>query len=469
MTNTILATDSYKLGHWNQYPEGTEGVYSYLEARQGAEYDKTVFFGLQSILKNYLMGRVVTELDIVAAARLAEVHFGTDRLFNRQGWEHIVNKHDGRLPVRIKAVPEGSVIPTGNVLMTVENTDPECYWLTNALESMLMHVWYPTTVASRSRAVKEMLAERLQTCGAGLDGLPFMLHDFGYRGATSHEAAAIGGAGHLVNFVGTDTLPAMQLVMQDYDADLATLAFSVPATEHSVMTALGQGGEMDIVERLIQQHPTGILSVVADSYNIYEFVRYIGSRLNREIMERDGVFVVRPDSTTLEDPTPGSLTGAILESLWMDFGGHENEKGFKVLDPHVRVLWGDGIDANGIERIVNDAILRGFSPENLVFGMGGGLLQKLNRDTQRFAFKASAIKRDGVWHDVMKKPLDATKASKPGRMRLELDTTGAYATLQEADAPHDHQAVSDVLETVFEDGRLTKFQTFDEIRARAAL
>lgn len=469
MTNIILATDSYKLNHWNQYPKGTEAVYSYFESRVGADYDETVFFGLQSILKNYLQGPVVTREKIDAAERLADVHFGRPGMFNRAGWEHVLAEHNGYLPVRVKAVPEGTPVPTGNVLMTVENTDPACFWLTNHLESILTHVWHPSTVASRSRFVKKLLAQKLQTAGATLDGLPFMLHDFGYRGATSHESAALGGAGHLVNFLGTDTLPAMELAMADYNADPASLAFSVPATEHSVMTALGRGGEMDIVESLLQEYPAGILSVVADSYNIYEFVRFIGSRLKREIMERDGVFVVRPDSTTLDHPTPGGLTRAILESLWMDFGGSTNEKGFKVLDPHVRVLWGDGIDAGGIERIINDALLGGFSPENLVFGMGGGLLQKMNRDTQRFAFKSSAQKRDGEWHDIFKKPLDLSKASKKGRLRLALRSSGEFVTLGEKEVPAFDIARDNVLRTVFEDGLLTVTDTFDQVRERAAL
>jgi nicotinamide phosphoribosyltransferase len=462
--NIVLATDSYKLNHWNQYPKGTEAVYSYFEARTGAEYDETVFFGLQSVLKNYLQGPVVTREKIDAAERLANIHFGRPGMFNRAGWEHILAKHNGYLPVRIKAVPEGTPVPTSNVLMTVENTDPACFWLTNHLESVLTHVWHPSTVASRSRAVKKMLAQKLLTAGATLDGLPFMLHDFGYRGAASHESAALGGAGHLVNFLGTDTLPAMELAMADYNADPATLAFSVPATEHSVMTSLGRGGEMDLVERLIAEYPTGILSVVADSYNIYEFVRFIGSRLKRQIMERDGVFVVRPDSTTFEDPTPGALTARILESLAMDFGTTTNERGFKVLDPHVRVLWGDGINANGIEKIVNDALLRGFSPENLVFGMGGGLLQKLNRDTQRFAFKSSAQKRNGEWHDIFKKPLDVSKASKKGRLALVRGGDNSFHTLSEA-----AYGDEDVLRTVFEDGLLTVNDTFEQVRERAAL
>ena len=460
--NIILATDSYKLGHWNQYPKGTEGVYSYLEAREGAEHPATLFFGLQSILGS-LEGRCVESTDIDEAGKLAKVHFGNPDLFNAAGWWKVVLKHGGRLPVRIKAVPEGTVVPVGNVLMTVENTDPECYWLTNALESILMHVWYPTTVATTSYFVKKFLAGALERCGAPLDGLPFMLHDFGYRGASSHETAAIGGAAHLVNFMGTDTLPAMLLAIRDYGATLDSLAFSVPATEHSVMTALGRDGEHKLVENLIEAHPTGILSVVADSYDIYGFVDALGTVFRDAILARDGVFVVRPDSTTAQHPTPALLTTEILQRLWHYFGGTTTSKGFKVLDGHVRVLWGDGIDPHGIEKIVNRAQAAGFSPENLVFGMGGGLLQKCNRDTERFAFKASAMKRSGGWHDVQKQPLDATKASKKGRLALIKDIKGNFVTSMN-DGCH-----TDYLQTVFENGETRNTQTFAEIRERAAL
>jgi nicotinamide phosphoribosyltransferase len=465
LDNPILATDSYKLGHWNQYPANTTGVYSYLEARQGSEYDETVFFGLQSILKT--IPRVTYE-NLSEAFELARVHFGDASVFNYKGWETIIDRHGGRLPLHIKAVPEGSVVPVGNVLMAVENTDPDAFWLTNALESLLMHVWYPTTVATRSRSVKRMLAERLTAAGSGLDGLQFMLHDFGYRGAAGHEAAAIAVAGHLTSFVGADTLPALLLAIRDYGADPNTLAFSVPATEHSVMTSLGRDGEAAITSRLLDNHPGGILSVVADSYDIYEFVDRVGTTFKDRILSRDGVFVVRPDSVTRDHPTPQLLTSALLERLWSYYGGTQTPKGFRVLDPHVRLLWGDGIDEHGIEKIVNRAMLQGFSPENLVFGMGGGLLQRLNRDTCRFAFKSSAQQRDGEWHDVYKKPLDSTKASKKGRLTLiqnlqhntfHTDREGVWLDNDECDA----------LQTVFKDGQLVNEQTFDQIRERAAL
>jgi nicotinamide phosphoribosyltransferase len=470
--NTILSTDSYKLTHHQMYPEGTEGVYSYFESRQGAEFPYTVFFGLQKILEK--LETPVTMDDVREAYGIAETHFGNPNLFNFDGWNYIVNKLDGKLPIRIKAVPEGSVIPTGNVLMTVENTDPECAWLTNFVESLLTHVWYPSTVATLSRHTKEMIAGHLDATADNRDGLPFMLHDFGYRGASSDETAAIGGAAHLVNFMGTDTLPAMVLAMQAYDADPQSLAFSVPATEHSVMTAGGQAQEMMIVADLLEKYPTGILSVVADSYDIYRFVNTVaGLDLNSwykdKILEREGVFVVRPDSITVQHPTPDLLTEWIVDTLAKGFGTTTNSKGFKVLNPKIRVLWGDGIDPNGIDKILGRLQLAGYSAENMVFGMGGGLLQKVNRDTQRFAFKCSAQKRDGIWHDVSKIPLDTSKRSKAGRLKLVFSQAGNYATERYGVIPMYDVQIPDVLQTVFENGKITRHQTFANIRERAAL
>lgn len=468
--NFILATDSYKLGHHSQYPKGTEAVYSYFESRPGAHYPHTVFFGLQHILYNQLAGEVVTRDSIEQAAVLAKAHFGNDALFNREGWEYILREHKGTLPVRIKAVPEGTVVPTGNVLMTVENTDPNCYWLTNAIESLLVHVWYPSTVATKSRWVKGELKVFLEETADSIDGLPFMLHDFGYRSATTHDAAAIGGAGHLVNFRGTDTLPAMLLALYDYGANLDELAFSVPATEHSVMTALGREGEFEIVNQLLHDHPTGILSVVADSYNIYDFVDTIGSEFRDRILERDGVFVVRPDSITGRHKTPEELVCALLELLYSSFGGTKTSKGYMVLDPHVRLLWGDGIEEAGINAILDRMAGNGWSVENIVFGMGGGLLQKHNRDTQRFAFKCSAQKRNGTWYDVQKDPLDSSKKSKAGKqklVRVPCGSTQTFKTVQQDDLAFIN--VPDELVTVFENGEMKNVQIFSEIRERAAL
>jgi len=455
--NLILATDSYKLTHWKQYPEGTEHVYSYFESRVGARYPYTVFFGLQHLLRG-LTGEVVTDEHLQEAQQLASKHFGSDDMINTEGWEHIINWHDGKLPLLIRAVPEGMAIPTGNVLMTVENTDPECYWLTNAIESYLTHLWYPCTVATLSREVKIMLKKALEDTGSSLNGLPFMLHDFGYRGATTHDAAAIGGAAHLVNFLGTDTLPAIQLLRDSYHEELGS---SVPATEHSVMTALGPEGEDDMISHILEQYPSGPLSIVVDSYNVYDCVYNICAR-KKEIMQREGgPVVIRPDSVTDAHKTPGELVTWILQTLGDAFGGTSNGKR-TVLDPHVRVLWGDGLTPADIQQILDVTAEAGWAAENLVFGMGGGLLQKLNRDTQRFAFKCSAQKREGEWHPVYKEPLGSDKTSKAGRLKLTI-RRGVLATLAEG-----ADGINYLLK-LFEDGKLERQHHILDIRQRAEL
>ena len=461
--NICLTTDSYKLNHWNQYPAGTEKVYSYFECRKGAKFAETPFFGLQYIIKNHLEGVVVTREKIENAAKLCKAHFGSEKYFNREGWEYILNNYGGKLPVVIKAVEEGTVVPINNVLMTIENTDNKCFWLTNYLETVLSQVWYSTTVAALSREVKVNIKEYFDlTSDGGL--LNFGLHDFGFRGASSWESAGIGGAAHLINFLGTDTVVAMEVAVNYYNADLNGLAFSVAATEHSVMTALGKNGEEQVVENLLNEYPTGILSVVSDSYDIYNFVsNIVGTKFKDRILDRDGVFVVRPDSITPTHPTPEEEMVWIMENLWANIGGTINSKGYKVINPKVRVLWGDGIDIDGIKKILYAVTKAGFATENIAcFGMGGGLLQKVNRDTQRCAFKCSAQYRDGQWYDIQKNPKDVSKASKKGKLKL-IEVDGECETVGENDPGEDY------LKVVFYDGVLLNEVDFATIRKNAAL
>ena len=463
--NICLTTDSYKLNHWNQYPKGTEIVYSYFECRKGSKFAETPFFGLQYIIKNHLIGVVVTRDKIENAAKLCKAHFGDETYFNREGWEYILNSLGGKLPIVIKAVEEGTVVPINNVLMTVENTDSKCFWLTNYLESLLSQVWYPLTVAALSREVKVNIKEYLDlTSDGGL--LNFGLHDFGFRGASSYETAGIGGAAHLINFLGTDTVVAMEVAMNYYNANLDGLAYSVAATEHSVMTALGKDGEQQVVESLLNEYPTGILSVVADSYDIYNFVDNIVGKVfkNRILNRKGGPFVVRPDSITPTHQTPEEEMVWIMESLWNNYGGTVNSKGYKLINPAVRVLWGDGIDLVGIQKILFAVTTKGgFATENIAcFGMGGGLLQKVNRDTQRCAFKSSAQYRDGQWYDIFKNPKDQSKASKKGKLKLT-KVDGKFVTVGESDPGEDY------LKVVFVNGVLVKEIDFDTVRKNAAL
>ena len=466
----MTLTDSYKMGHWQQYPEGTEVVYSYFESRTGAKFDKTVFAGLQYFMKEYLEGVVITQEKIDQAFNLASGHFLNDQIFNRQMFQYILDVHGGKLPIRIKAVPEGTPVPTSNVLMTVENTDPKVYALTNYLETLLTQVWHASTVASLSRKAKVIMKNFLTiTSDNPVVPLMYQLHDFGMRGVSSMESAGVGGMGHIINFFGTDTVNALEVAM-DYYGATEVPANSVIATEHSVMTAEGPEGEKNVLKRVLDNYPVGIVSIVSDSYNIENFVKnYIGKDFKEQILSRNHdtiptKVVIRPDSLRFKEDTPHEQMVWLAQQLWKDFGGTINKKGYKVLDPHIGLIWGDGIDLDGIVLILEAIEEAGFSTENVVFGMGGGLLQKINRDTQRFAFKSSAQKRNGEWVDVYKKPLDESKASKKGRLALLRDgdqfETFAY------DMPKFVRR-KDVLETVFENGKVVKEYTFDEVRANA--
>jgi len=459
--NVCTASDSYKFQHWNMVPEGTEKIYSYFESRIGAEHPYTVFFGLQYILKEYFVGKIVTPERIAKAQARINNHLAPGA-FNINGWNHILRNCGGKLPVTIKAVPEGTPVPTNNVMMTVENNGPENGWVTNFLETMLTHVWSPSTVATVSREAKQMMMQFLvQTADDPEAAIQFMLHDFGMRGVSSFESATTAGAGHLVNFLGTDTFPAVEMIM-DYYNMTEMPAFSVPATEHSIMTALGKGGEMDIVESLLNKYPTGILSLVIDSYNHREFIKETARRFKDKILARDGKLVFRPDSGA-----PSEVTMECAELIESEFGTTNlNSKGFKSFGPKLGILWGDGIDTQGVRSILYTLTTRGYSADTIVFGMGGGLLQKINRDTQRFAFKSSYQERFGIGYDVWKSPIDVSKASKRGKLMLILNDNGEYETVrQDTDVT---QEGLDLLETVYTNGDLIRDMNFNQVRSNAA-
>ncbi len=293
--NILLATDLYKVTHWKQYPKGTQIVSSYLESR-GGKFPSTVFFGLQYFIKRYLEGQVVTREKIDEAEAKLNACFGGAKYFNREGWEYILEKYDGKLPVSIRAVPEGSDIPTGNVLVVIENTDHKCWWLTNYLETMLGEVGYPISVATQSNYICRKLKAQLDRTGSAA-GLDFMLHDFGYRGVSSQESAGIGGAAHLLNFNGTDTVAGIELLREYYNPGDQLIGASIPASEHSTITSWGKERELDAMRNMLTSYPTGPVACVSDSYNIWRAcTEYWGRELRMEVLGRDGVLVVRPDS-----------------------------------------------------------------------------------------------------------------------------------------------------------------------------
>lgn len=458
--NLLLLTDSYKIGgHWNMFPTGTETVQAYLEARAGAKWDAVTFFGLQGIIKKYMTGQVVTREKIEEAAELCKEHFGNDTAFNRAGWEHILNEWSGKLPLIIRAVREGSVIPISNVLVTVENLGGEkTAWLVGYMETLLSHVWYGSTVATLSREARKIVKHNLDYTSDG-GAIDFFIHDFACRSVTCMEQAGYGGAAHLINFKGTDTLPAMKFAKMLYGANLRGLAYSVPASEHQIMTAEGRDNEEAVVGRLLDKYPTGILSLVADSYNIYNFADKIcGEVFKEKILARDGVLVIRPDSGE-----PEEVMLKLVNILWDKFGGTINSKGYKVINAKVRLLWGDGIDLHGVKTVFGSFMLNKWAAENIAcFGIGSNLLQKVNRDDMRFAFKCNAQFRNGIWHDVFKSPIEGGKESKRGRIKLIKDGL-EYKTVR-LEAPGE-----DLLVTVFEAGELKNEITFDEVRKNSEL
>ena len=458
LNNLILNSDSYKTSHWVQYPAGSEYMSSYVEAR-GGDYD-VVFFGLQAFIKEYL-STPITHQDIDEAEILIHAHGLT---FNRAGWERLVDKHGGYMPLRIEAVPEGTIVPVSNVVCQVINTDPEFYWLPSYIEtSLLRAIWYPSTVASVSRYCKGIIRAALEKSADNTDSLPFRLHDFGARGASSLESVSLGSLAHLVNFSGTDSMTALVAASRWYQMGNDMPAFSIPAAEHSTMTAWGREGETDAFANMIKQFggEGKAFSVVSDSYDLWHAIDNIwGDTLKENVKNMGGTLVIRPDSGE-----PTKVVREALERLAVKFGTTLNSKGYKVLPDYVRIIQGDGIGPQSLSKIIDVVMKAGFSADNITFGMGGGLLQQVNRDTMSWAMKASAISINGAWKDIYKDPVTShSKRSKKGRLALIKDSNGQLQTIK-ADDLKDKK--DNLLRDVYIDGKLLIDENLTTIRERA--
>lgn len=460
LDNIILLTDSYKITHWPQYPPNTNKIIAYFESR-GGRFGSTIFYGLQYPVARYLQGQVVTEEKIQEAKEYAKLHFGTDKLFNEEGWRYILEKHDGYLPLEIKAVAEGTVVPVSNVLMTVENTDPKCFWLTNYVETLLVEVWYPSTVATYSREIKKIILKYLERTGTP-EEISFKLHDFGFRGVSCPEEAAIGGSAHLVNFLGTDNLPACLLHKHFYGCEMA--GFSIPASEHSTITAWGKDKETEAMSNMLDVYKDQpLIACVSDSYDIYNACSNIwGDKLKQKLMDFKGTLVVRPDSGEL----PVTVI-KVVKLLDEKFGSDLNSKGYRVLNPKVRVIQGDGVNLEAIETILSALAENGYSADNIAFGSGGGLLRKHDRDTQQYAFKCSYAQGEGWQRDVWKDPItDTGKKSKRGILHL-VEVEGSQGkSITTLNFPTGDKQL---LKTVFKNGKVTKTYSLDEVRENAKL
>ena len=452
--NIIINTDNYKHCHYPLYPQGTEFVSSYIESR-GGEFPVAMFIGLQAFLRQYLM-RPITLDDIDQAEyymREQGMHF------NREIWMGILNDYDGYLPVEIEAVPEGLVLPIRNVLVQIINTDPRYYWVTSFFETALLRaVWYPTTVATISWLAKQVIKEALARTSDHPELLRHCLHDYGARGVSSQQSAALGGLAHLVNFSQSDTVPGIIAAKEFYNA--VAPSNSGPNSEHAGFCAWGREHEADAMRNMLEVHAKhGMALLLTDTYDHENAVKnIIGGELRELVRDFPGLVGVRPDSGDVVQ-----VTADTTEWLIDAFGCSINSKGFKVLPDFVRVVQGDGVTRQSLPLIYAEMERRGLSAENAVFGMGGGLLQHCNRDTMAFGQKASAVQINGEWRDISKQPTgDALKVSKRGRLALRY-VGGEYETVRRDSIPPGEN----LLQPVFRNGKLLKKWDFSELIERS--
>lgn len=473
LSNLIVNTDAYKTTHYLQYPENASQIASYIESR-GGKYDAVVSVGLQAFIKEYLT-KPITMQDIDEGEKYISGFMGLP--FNRAGWEYILEKHDGYLPLEIETIAEGSVVPTHHVTIQVTNTDPNCAWLPGYVETPLLRAaWYCNTVATKSLHTKNIIREHMLKSCDTLDKLPWMLNDFGARAATSSESSALGGMAHLVNFSGTDTMMGVMAAHLYYDYQPEKQG--VPASEHSTITSWGKDGETAAYRNMIKQFSgkNALFSVVSDSYDLFNAIENIwGAELKQEVIHNGGTVVIRPDSGN-----PVDIVCKSLELLDKQFGTTKNSKGYKVLPPYIRLIQGDGVNPESIDAILTAMEEKGYSADNIVFGMGGELLQKLDRDTQKYAMKAAAIRLDKLeaefqdeisafdgpakWQDVYKDPkTDPGKTSKKGVQALIFDENKGYITCRREEL----NGRENLLKTVYLNGCLIGEVDFDTVRKTA--
>ena len=461
LSSWLFNIDSYKTGQFLQDPENFTAASGYIEGRSAwREYGITdiVFAGLQPLFIDYPL--TITKKEVELAAIIYEQH-GVS--FNANGFMRIVNELNGKLPIAIYALPEGAVTKPGVPLVRIESTHEDFAWIVRFVETALLRsVWYMSTVASLSRAVRIKFSEYFdKTSDEMIDNvmkvsaIDFKLHDFGSRGTTSREASRLGGIAHLISFKGSDTVDGLLGAMYYYDADMP--GFSIDASEHSTVTIRGRYGESDFLKQHITNSgKNGIIASVIDSYNAYDIVdNVIGVELKEFIINSGKTLVLRPDSG---DPT--DMVKYVLNSLWNSFGGTINSKGFKVLHPSVRVIQGDGVNFKSIFKVLDAIVSEGYSIDNIAFGMGGKLLQSVSRDDFAFANKLSYAKVNNKDVDVYKDPItDKGKTSKKGKVFVEL-INGEYVYTNKK--PNDDQ-----LKLVYKDGVLLKRYTFDEVRQQS--
>lgn len=480
--NPMLAVDSYKLDHRRQYGPGVTRVYSNWTPRgtrvEGQQ--EVVFLGLQYFLARYLMEgfqeffALPAEEACYEYERRVTAHVGPNTI----GSDHIRALHDLQyIPLRFCALPEGTRTPLRVPMLTVENTHPDFAWLTSYFESLMSNIlWMPCTSATSAARMRDLLDRAALASGSPADFVGWQGHDFSFRGMPGIEAAALSGMGHLVFFEGTDTLPAVELV-ENYYPTLAAdymVGGSVPATEHSVMCAGTQTGELETFDRLLDLYPSGIVSVVSDTWDLWHVLTDILPKLHARIMGRDGKLVIRPDSgdpvaIICGDPSapPDSPEHAgVVELLWREFGGTVTSTGHRLLDSHVGAIYGDGINYTRMQAILENLWRKGYASANMVFGVGSWNYQMVSRDTYGFAMKATWVEVDGVGRDIFKQPItdSGEKFSAKGRLAVVRGPDGQLTLINQATP--EQEAMSE-LRLVWENGRFLRRDAFNAIRTRA--
>lgn len=475
--NPLLLTDSYKVGHVRQYPEYTTMVYSNFTPRGSRTgFDKVVFFGLQYFIEEYL-GRQFghsffhqPRSKVLKEYKERVLPFAGD--IDISHIEYLWNL--GYLPLEIKALPEGSLVPVRVPLLTIRNTDPKCYWLTNAIETLMSSVmWMPCTSATTSfRYRSNFQRYAIETCDT-LDLVKFQGHDFSFRGMNSVESAIVSGAAHLLSFCGSDTIPAVDFLEEYYLAENDFVACSVPATEHSVMCMGGKESEIETFRRLMKLYPTGILSIVSDTWDYWNVLTHLLPTLKNEIIAREGKVVIRPDSSpkTPLEIICGDPEGKIeaerkgsIQSLWELFGGKVNSKGYKELDPHIGLIYGESISVPLQDKILQTLKEQGFASNNIVLGIGSYSFQYMSRDSYNFAIKSTYGENNGEPVEIFKAPKtdSGMKNSLKGLVQVkhindEYLVKDQCTWIEEQDSD---------LRPVFRNGELLQKFSLSEIRSR---
>lgn len=508
--NKLLDIDSYKVSHWKQFPKGTKSTFAYIESRGGL-FEETLFFGVQYILKEILETPITMEM-VEEAKIIFSKHFGRDDIFNYDGFKYIVEEYNGYFPLRIRGVEEGSLIKTSNVLLTIESIDEKLFWLPSWIETQILRLWYPVTVATLSYNIKKIIYKFNKLSSDDEKDLMFKLHDFGSRGVSSDKSAEIGSSAHLVNFYGTDTVNSIPFIKKYYGDDV--LCYSIPASEHSTITSWTKEHEKEAYENMFEQFGSNendffqkkkcenenekVFAVVSDSYDIYNAVANIWPQIikekTNEKTKNKTKIIIRPDSG---DPVKVILKLLII--LDVKLGSTYNSLGYKIINNDVRLIQGDGININTVDEILktitNEFIeqkileelkiylpefssseflsnFRGkYSSDNVNFGMGSCLLQRINRDTQKFAMKVSSINVNDIHYDVFKQPIDDPgKQSKKGRLDL-INDNGTIKTIKLDDTQIYHE--KSVMKTYYDYSKnsstpiIKNLVSFKEIREKA--